>query len=67
MKDILKSIPKENCKVGGVMLLVCAGLIAGAGGFHIKPAQLALAAFFFLDSILIGGFGALLLKKSKQA
>jgi hypothetical protein len=67
MRDILKNIPKKNCKVCGIMLLVCAGLITGAGYFHIKSAQIALAAFFFFDAILVGGFGALLLKKSKQA
>jgi hypothetical protein len=67
MRDILKNIPKKNRKVGGIMLLISAGLIAGAGCFQIKSGQLALAAFFFFDAILVGGFGALLLSKSRQA
>ena len=66
MRHLLKNFPKQNCKVGGIMFLISAGLNGGAGICFTKLPQPILATGFFTVALLLAVLGVLLLKKSQQ-
>ena len=63
----MRDFPRKNCLVAGSMAAFSAACIAGAACFYARSPQKGMVALYIALAILQAVFGAILLKKSKQA